>query len=336
MNTEGEIVPLLPDIGDTFSGCEILARGGSGAYGIAYLARNPLNSKVIIKIVGNLGSGERELAGLRNYMKIAGKHPALLQIYHIGEHDGGFYYTMEAADNISGDPDSYVPATLGNLFRQKKIFSPEEAVEITRELAAGLQIMHEAGLIHRDIKPDNIIFINGKPKLSDPGLVISVGEAASCAGTPGFIPPELLSGGGSIDQSADIYALGKVFYCLVTGKPAGAYPQLPQSMRIDICRQIYPALVKLCNRKAEKRCKNVGELLETLPVRFKNPTWLERCCEDFRSWKVLNERTYKICRNCVLGGAILLLAAAGGVTLKYVQQQQFQEKVLLSLNEFKK
>ena len=94
-------MPVLPDIGDVFSGCQIIARCGNGAYGITFLARNPLGQKVIIKIVGNLNSGERELTGLRNYMLVAGKHPSLLQIYHIGEHENGFYYTMEAADNIS-------------------------------------------------------------------------------------------------------------------------------------------------------------------------------------------------------------------------------------------
>ncbi|MBO5924038.1 MAG: hypothetical protein J6Q81_05945, partial [Lentisphaeria bacterium] len=93
-------MPFLPDIGDMFSGCQILARCGNGSYGITFLARNPLGEKVIIKIVGNLKSGERELAGLRNYMRVAGKHPNLLQIYHIGEYEDGFYYTMEAADNI--------------------------------------------------------------------------------------------------------------------------------------------------------------------------------------------------------------------------------------------
>ena len=98
-------MPLIPDIGDNFSGCEILARCGNGAFGVTYLAKNPLGQKVIIKIVSSPCSSEREMKGLRNYIAVAGKHHNLLQIYHIGEFEGGFYYTMEAADNCSNDPN---------------------------------------------------------------------------------------------------------------------------------------------------------------------------------------------------------------------------------------
>ncbi|MBO5923684.1 MAG: SUMF1/EgtB/PvdO family nonheme iron enzyme, partial [Lentisphaeria bacterium] len=228
----------------------------------------------------------------------------------------------------------YIPSTLGNLFRQGQHFTPAEAVAITRELAAGLQVMHNAGLIHRDIKPDNIIFVNGRAKLSDPGLVIRLGEEASFAGTPGFIPPELLKDGGSIDQQADIYALGKVFYCLATGQEPKLYPQLPDSMRTEVCRQIYPALIKMCNNKPAKRCKNVEELLEVLPVKFEDPTWLERWREDFRSWKQLNERKYKYCKLAVIA-LLMIMSCAVGVLLYQQYHDNCQQKLVLkALNEF--
>ena len=92
---------------------------------------------------------------------------------------------LEAADSCSPDPGQYVPATLKNLFREKKRFAPDEAIQMIRDLLSGLNLMHRSNLIHRDIKPDNIIFVNGKAKLSDPGLVIQVGQEASFAGTFG-------------------------------------------------------------------------------------------------------------------------------------------------------
>ena len=227
--------------GDLFSGCEILARCGQGTYGITYLARNPIGRKIVIKVTAVPRYTDRELKGLRNYMQVSGSHPNLLQIFHIGDSPEGFYYTMEAADNCSLT-GNYLPATLGNLLRQGKRFSPDEAVTILRGLLAGIDTMHRHGLIHRDIKPDNIIFVNGTPKLSDPGLVISEGENATFAGTPGFMPPEMLTQETPADRQSDLYALGKVFYCMVTGTPPKLYPEFPDTMGISFRRQLFPVL----------------------------------------------------------------------------------------------
>ncbi|MBR2358758.1 MAG: SUMF1/EgtB/PvdO family nonheme iron enzyme [Lentisphaeria bacterium] len=316
-------MPLLPGVGDKFSGCEILARCGDGAFGITFLARNPLGQKVIIKIVSSPNSCERELTGLRNYMRVAGKHPNLLQIYHIGEFEEGFYYTMEAADNFNNSGD-YYPATLGNCFRKKRIFSPEESLDIIRKLTDALQVMHTADLIHRDIKPDNIIFVNGQPKLSDPGLVITVGENASFAGTLGFIPPEMVDGESVPDQSADIYALGKVFYCMVTNYHPKQYPALPVDMRLEVCRQLYPVLNRLCNRNPQKRYRTAGELLENLPRQLRAPNCWEKLREDFRNWKQLNYKRYIFCKRLAAAVllTVLLLLAGTGLLLRYMSQRQ--------------
>ena len=72
----------LPETGEIFSGCQILAQCGKGAYGVVFLAQNPLGQKVIIKIVTSPKGSERELKGLRNYMAVSGKHPNLLHIFH--------------------------------------------------------------------------------------------------------------------------------------------------------------------------------------------------------------------------------------------------------------
>ena len=80
--------------GDFFSGCEILSECGTGAFGITYLARNPIGQKIIIKIVTSPVHRQREIEGVRNYMLVSGKHPNLLQIFHVGEWEDGFYYIM--------------------------------------------------------------------------------------------------------------------------------------------------------------------------------------------------------------------------------------------------
>ena len=144
--------------GEMFAGYKINALCGKGAFGVVYLAEDPVGRKVILKIIESSLYSERELEGLRNYMQVSGKHPNLLRIFHIGRTEGGIYYTMEAADNCR-EGENYLPATLGNLFRLNQRISPEKAVRITRELLEGLKVMHDENLIHRDIKPQNIMLL---------------------------------------------------------------------------------------------------------------------------------------------------------------------------------
>jgi len=316
----GGIMAFLPDIGDTFSGCQIVARIGQGAFGVVYLAVNPLGQKVVIKIVTTGDNSSREMKGLRNYMTVAGSHPNLMRIFHIGEAEAGFYYVMEAADDLTPE-SNYTPATLGNLFRSKKIYSPEEAVNITRDLLNGLIVMHRAGLVHRDIKPDNIIFVNGKVRLSDPGLVSRAGSTTSLAGTIGFIPPEVINDNAPMDQNADLYAVGKVFYCMVTGNKPGLYPQLPPDMPVEVCRQLYPVLSRMCNRDASRRFRNAETFLAGLPEKISEPDWRD----DFRNWRICNRSLW---RKCVFSAVAVVILITAGIAAIFFNNRYQAEKLL--------
>ncbi len=312
---------FLPKAGDIFSGCEILGRCGKGSFGVTFLARNPLGKKIIIKIVSAVNRSERELEGLRNYMNVAGKHPNLLQIFHIGEIEDGFFYTMEAADNCSTDPAEYHPATLGNLIRNGKKFTPDEALCITRSLLGGVQTMHHAKLIHRDIKPDNIIFVDNQPKLSDPGLVVELGQSASFAGTFGFLPPEAVQEELPPDQGFDLYALGKVFYCMLTGNSPKNYPELPLDMPLEVCRQLYGVLNKVCSRNPVRRFKSAEEFLRALPQKIAAANRWERWCSKYRQARAAHP-----VRHRVILTAILLLLLASAIGISYVQHRLHLQK----------
>ena len=298
--------------GEVFSGCKILSRCGKGAYGVVYLAENVISQKIVIKIIEKTATSDRELRGLHHYTRISEPHPHLLRIFHIGEFEGGFYYTMEAADNLAEDKEhDYFPATLGNLLKLKKQFTPAEAVTVVRDLLEGLETLHAANLIHRDIKPDNIIFVNGKAKLSDPGLVVDADATATLAGTPGFIPPEIIANDLPSDRKSDLYALGKVFYCLVTGNKPNDYPHLPDQMPVEVRRQLFPSLARMCNSNPAKRFDSAQEFLKSLPVAIAEPTWLDRKKNAFRDWKNLNQEKYRFCQRALLTfAAVLLLGAA--------------------------
>ncbi|MBR2642072.1 MAG: SUMF1/EgtB/PvdO family nonheme iron enzyme [Lentisphaeria bacterium] len=299
-------------VGDTFSGCKIIAQCGKGAYGEVFLALNALDQKIVIKIVQHAENFNRERRGLQNYMQIAGKHPHLLQVFHIGALPDGFYYTIEAADDLNDGAGSYCPATLGNMLRQGKIFTPEEALHILRQLLDGVMVIHQAELVHRDIKPDNIIFVNGKAKLSDPGLITPTGQLATFAGTPGFIPPENIAKDLPVTSQTDLYALGKVFYCMLTGNPPGDFPHLPEDMRLEISRQMFPILARSCNTNPAKRFKSAEDFRNFLPENLTPPNWWEKQRTAFRDWKSLNQEKFRFIKICTITLCCLLLA--GGVT----------------------
>ena len=122
-------------------------------------------------------------------------------------------------------PSAYVPRTLKLDLSRRGRLPVAECVDIGIRLATALAHLHQHGLVHRDVKPSNVIFIAGSPKLADIGLVTGVDATVSCVGTEGFIPPE-----GPGTPQADLYALGKVLYEISTGKDRQDYPEPPTQL----------------------------------------------------------------------------------------------------------
>jgi WD40 repeat protein len=171
---------------------------------------------------------ERELAGIRKFEPISRSHEGFIDVLHVGinEAAGYFYYVMEPGDDqISGPnirPDDYSPKTLAKCVSLHESLPLQECIRLGLALSLALSELHKHGLVHRDVKPSNIIFVNGVPKLADIGLVAEFNEARSYVGTEGFIPPE-----GPGNPQADIYSLGKTLYEVSTGKDRHDFPELP-------------------------------------------------------------------------------------------------------------
>src|ERR1051326_7075015 len=194
---------------------------------------------------------QKELTGIRNYQKIATGHPNLVQVLHVGETEDCFYYVMELADDenelraadqpralppsemAQTDPRSaaerqalvtgshaYAPATLKSLIERSAPLLPQRALDISAAILRGLAHLHEHGLIHRDVKPANVLFVNGVPKLADLGLVSTTDRDLTLVGTPGYMPLD-----GRMDQSADLYAAGIVLYEMITGFDRARFPE---------------------------------------------------------------------------------------------------------------
>ena len=223
--------PVIPDH-------EILRKIGGGAYGEVWLARGVTGALRAVKIVRREDfederGFEREFEGILKFEPMSRDHPAVVNILHVGRSPDGtsfYYYVMELGDDLTSgqdiNPIEYEPRTLRADTQQGLgvQWETNDCIDVGLRLAEALGYLHEHGLAHRDVKPSNIIFVNGRAKLADIGLVAARGQR-TFVGTEGFVPPE-----GPGTAQADVYSLGKVLYEIATGKDRFSFPELPDSI----------------------------------------------------------------------------------------------------------
>ena len=201
-------------------GFQILSKLGQGAMAVVFKAKQlSLDRIVAIKVLPKRLSENPEFVD-RFYRegRAAARlnHPCIVQAYDVGESGGYHYFVMEYIDG----------KTVYELLTDGKPMEEAEALRIMLQVAKALQHAHAQGLIHRDVKPKNIMLTQtGDVKLADMGLAREMGDYATAAaeagrayGTPYYISPEQIRGEIHIDSRADIYALGATFYHAVTGK----------------------------------------------------------------------------------------------------------------------
>ena len=264
------------DVGDVLGDYKLLVKCGSGAYGSVFLAENELTKQqYALKIIYHAGRNyERELKGVIHYHKVCPR-TSLLQIYHIGKGEDFFYYTMDAADNRKKIGE-YIPDTLSNRLRESGKLAVAEVKKMFAELSDNLATLHSFGLFHRDIKPDNIFWIGGKATLGDIGLVTDT-QFTMLAGTPGFIPQEVMAGTREFEEKDDFYALGKVVYCAITGLPVNQFPEFPDSGTLTESGELILLYNKLCSgEQVVFKQKKDSEAIITVDIETNNYNETER------------------------------------------------------------
>jgi CHASE2 domain-containing sensor protein len=252
---------------------------GKGAYGDVWLARNAIGAYHAVKIVRRRDFPsddpyEREFKGIQKFMPVSRSHPGFVHVLHVGRNDAAqsFFYIMELADDKrSGqriDPETYAPRTLATELVGRGKLSPEECLQLGLALARALEHLHEQQLIHRDIKPGNIIYVNSTPKFADIGLVTeqrSESKDVSLVGTEGYIPPE-----GPGTPAADVYALGKVMYEAVMGRDRLLFPEVSTAVWEEpdgsLLRRLYVVIGNACASNVGERYSSAKELYEALVV----------------------------------------------------------------------
>jgi serine/threonine-protein kinase len=251
----------------------LLGRGGMGE---VYRADDlKLGQPVALKFLPEaLARDGAALARFHREVRVARQlaHPNVCRVYDIGEADGRHFLSME---HIDGED-------LASLLRRIGRLPSDKAVEIARQLCAGLAAAHDSGVLHRDLKPANIMVDGrGKARITDFGLAGLAGEFRDkevSAGTPAYMAPEQLAG-KEVTVKSDIYSLGLVLYEVFTGKPVfeartieelmrlreQTTPTSPSSLVKDIDPLVERVILRCLEKEPSKRPASAIQVAAALP-----------------------------------------------------------------------
>lgn len=256
----------------------ILDELGRGGMGIVYHAHDPaLDRDVAIKVIKEKASCDSSLLKrFKREVRAAAKlnDPRIVFAFEVGEHDGMPFMVM---DYIEGE-------SFEDVLRDDP--EPEEVVDVVQEVALALEQVHLAGLVHRDVKPQNIVLDGeGNPHLTDFGLVKDLTQSdglswtGEALGTPVYMSPEQASGSRKrIDRRTDIYSLGAVLYRGLTGRPPFKAksvltllkrvmvdsPRPVRELNPDIDPELEAIVMRCLEKKRRRRYQTAAELAEAL------------------------------------------------------------------------
>lgn len=273
------VPPASQELAKAFPQLEILELVGQGGMGFVYKARQPkLDRLVALKILpqslaADPSFAERFAREARTLARL--NHPNIVTIHDFGQANGWFYLVMEFVDGV-------------NLRQAMSVgrFTPEQALAVVPKICDALQFAHNEGVLHRDIKPENILLDSkGRVKIADFGiakllametqLLASASSGASgkprpphpptltetgkTLGTPHYMAPEQLEHPENVDQRADIYSLGVVFYEMLTGElPLGRFA--PPSEKSSVDARVDAVVLRALEKEREYRQRSPGEV----------------------------------------------------------------------------
>jgi TolB-like protein/predicted Ser/Thr protein kinase/cytochrome c-type biogenesis protein CcmH/NrfG len=315
---EPTIARMLKDFGDY----ELLEEIGRGGQGVVYRARQKsLNRIVALKVIGLAHwATEAHVKRFRLEAEAAASlnHPCIVPIYEVGERDGACYFSMGLVEG--GQLDAIA---------KREPIPIRHAAELIAKLARTVSYAHEHGILHRDIKPGNILLdAEGEPHLTDFGLArlveteSTVTRTMEVLGTPSYMAPEQAVGNNAgVTGATDIYGLGAVLYQLLTGHPPFAggttfetvrlvldtEPRQPRSWNRKIDRDLATICLKCLDKDPQRRYSSALALAEDLECWLKHEPIRARRTGIFTRGRKWVRRNRKL---VATGAACLLLGAA--------------------------
>jgi serine/threonine protein kinase/tetratricopeptide (TPR) repeat protein len=260
--------------GSTFAGrYQIIEELGKGGMGRVYkVLDKEVNAKVALKLIKpEVASDKKTIERFRNELKVARDiaHKNVCRMYDLGKEEGAYYITMEY---VSGED-------LKSFIRRAGFLSPGKTISIANQVCEGLIEAHRLGVVHRDLKPQNIMIDKeGNARIMDFGIARSlrtkgITGSGVMIGTPEYMSPEQVDG-KEADQRADIYSLGVILYEMVTGrvpfegdtpfsigvKQKSEIPRAPKEINEQIPENLNHLILKCMEKEKEKRYQSAREL----------------------------------------------------------------------------
>ena len=328
---------------------ELIAQGGMG---VVYKARQcRLGRTVAIKMIlaGQLASDEEVQRFFREARAAGGlDHPAIVPVYEVGRCDGQHFFSMGFVDGGS----------LADEVRDGPV-DQQRAVRHVLAISEAVAYAHEHGVIHRDIKPGNVLIDkDGKLRITDFGLAARTAETVGATvtgtilGTPAYMPPEQASGLiENVGPLSDVYSIGAVLYCLLTGRPPFQAPHPvetlrqvidqepvpPRQLNVAISADVETICLKCLEKDASQRYGSARELAEDL-TRYLNhhPILARPVSRLTRTAKLV--RRHRVVSVLVAVVAVSLLLSAGISTWFAVEADvradaEFQARQELGIKE---
>jgi len=261
-STTSFVPPSPEELAPHFPHLEILELLGKGGMGAVYKARQPsLDRLVAVKVLppevgADASFSERFNREARALAKL--NHQNIVAVHDIGQANDLYYFIMEYVDG----------PTLRQLVDAGEL-QPAEALSIVPQICDALQFAHDQGVVHRDIKPDNILLDSkGQVKVADFGLAklldrargdVSLTGTHQVMGTPHYMAPEQMHGSHDVDHRADIYSLGVVIYEMLTGHlPIGRFELPSNKVRVDV--RLDDVVLRALQSEPERRYQQVSEI----------------------------------------------------------------------------
>ncbi|MGA8147963.1 MAG: serine/threonine-protein kinase [Gallionellaceae bacterium] len=259
---------------------EIIKEVGRGAMGVVYEAKDPLIDRLVaIKTINlqELGPDERKEYEARFYQeaRAAGRlsHPNIVTVHDLGESGGVAYIAMELMEGCE----------LQNLLKDEQRLSVEEALNIAIQVATGLAYAHEHGIVHRDVKPSNIMVLkNNQIKIADFGIArmdtsLLSTQTGKVMGSPLYMSPEQILN-RSVDARSDLFSLGTMLFRMLTGKMPFSgdnahsvmyqivheNPQQPSSWNPEVPEMLDTIVSKCLAKDPDDRFQNAHKLADEL------------------------------------------------------------------------
>ena len=256
---------------------KIIKSIGEGGMANVYLAFDTiLEREVAVKILrGDLSDDEKFIRRFQREANSASslRHPNVVEMYDVGEDDGKYFIVMEYVDG----------KTLKGLIKKRGPLNLSESIDIMLQLTSGIACAHDSYIIHRDIKPQNVMILeDGRVKITDFGIAMALNnneltQTNSVMGSVHYLPPEQASGSGSTIKS-DIYSLGILMFELLTGRVPfrgenaveiaikHMKDQIPSVCKINssIPQSVENIILKACAKNPKNRYESVSEMYEDL------------------------------------------------------------------------